>query len=141
LLQSNLPRVLQLTHPQRWRRFARSDSVSVAPRVDCMTTKVAIAAQYASGICTSRAMMTDTVTATAVRMACAIQGRFFLSPAQNFISQSSSSPVRIGKITSDQHGLQLEFCKQTSTPKAFASRHSAFNSVRMFSAVVDLRYR
>jgi hypothetical protein len=50
-----------------------------------MTTKVAIAAQYASGICTSRAMVTDTVAATAVRVACAIEGRFFLSQAHNFI--------------------------------------------------------
>jgi hypothetical protein len=46
-----------------------------------MTTKVAIAAQYASGICTSRAMMTDTVAATAARMACVIEGRFFSSQA------------------------------------------------------------
>src|SRR5437660_12412862 len=85
-----------------------------------MTIKVAIAAQYASGICMSLAMMTDTVTATAVRMACVIEGRFFLSPTQNFISQSSSPPAPIGKITIDgmEHGLQLEFCKQTSTPKA-----------------------
>ena len=80
--------------------------------------------QYASGICMSRAMMTDTVTATAVRIACVIEGRFFLSSAQNFISQSSSPPVRISKITIDrmEHGLQWEFWKQTSTPKAFASR-------------------
>jgi hypothetical protein len=46
-----------------------------------------------------------------------IEGRFFLSQAQNFISESSSPPVPIGKITIDrmEHGLQLEFCKQTST--------------------------
>jgi hypothetical protein len=43
-----------------------------------MATKVAIAAQYASGICTSRAIITDTVAATAVRVACATEGRFFL---------------------------------------------------------------
>jgi len=94
-----------------------TESVSVAPRVDCRTTKVAIAAQYASGICTSRAMMTDTVAATAARMACVIEGRFFLSQAHNFISESSSPPVRIGKITINrmERGLQLEFCKQTST--------------------------
>ena len=83
-----------------------TDSVSVAPRVDCMTTKVAIAAQYASGICTSRAIMTDTVAATAVRIACAIEGRFFLSQAQSFIEESSSLPVRIGKITIDYQNRQ-----------------------------------
>jgi hypothetical protein len=33
------------------------------------------------------------------RMPCVIEGRFFLSQAQNFISESSSPPVRIGKIT------------------------------------------
>jgi len=33
------------------------ESVSVAPSVNCMTIKVAIAAQYASGICTRRAMI------------------------------------------------------------------------------------
>src|SRR5439155_18672524 len=109
----------------------------------CMTTNVAIAAQYASGICTRRAIMTDTVAATAARTACVIEGRSFLSQAQNFISESSSLPVRIGKITIDrmEHGLQLEFCKQTSTPKAFARKRSTFNSVRMFPAVVDRRYR
>ena len=64
-----------------------TESVSVAPSVDCMTTNVAIAAQYASGICTSRAIMTDAVAATAVRMACVIEGRSFLSQAQNFISE------------------------------------------------------
>ena len=42
-----------------------------------MTTKVAIAAQYASGIFTSRAIITNTVAATAVRVARAIEGRFF----------------------------------------------------------------
>src|SRR5258707_12520847 len=46
-----------------------TESVSVAPRVDCSTTKVAIAAQYASGIFTSRAITTDAVAATAVRIA------------------------------------------------------------------------
>jgi hypothetical protein len=43
-----------------------------------------------------------------------------------------------------EHGLQLGFCKQTSTPKAplsGASRRPTFNSVKMFSVVVDRRYR
>ena len=31
-----------------------TESVSVAPSVDCITTNVAIAAQYGSGICTNR---------------------------------------------------------------------------------------
>ncbi len=76
-----------------------TESVSVAPRVDCMTTKVAIAAQYASDICTSRGIMTDKVAATAVRVACAIQGRFFLSQAHNLMNESSSLPVCVGKVT------------------------------------------
>src|SRR5438552_8409143 len=76
-----------------------SESVSVAPSVDCITTKVAIAAQYASGICTSPAIRTDTVAATAVRIACVIEGRFFSSQAHSFMDESSSPPVRIGKIT------------------------------------------
>ena len=61
-----------------------TESGSVAPAVDCMTTKVAIAAEYASGICTSRAIITDTVAATAVRVACAIEERFS-SQSHNFI--------------------------------------------------------
>src|SRR5437868_11680589 len=63
-----------------------TDSVSVAPRVDCMTTKVAIAAQYASGICTSRAIITDTVAATAVRVACAIEEVLFVPIPQFHIN-------------------------------------------------------
>src|SRR6266478_3162956 len=46
--------------------------------------------------------MTDTVAATAVRIACVIEGRFSLSQAQNFINELSSPPVRIGKITIKQ---------------------------------------
>jgi hypothetical protein len=52
-------------------------------------------------------MMTDTVAATAARMACVIEGRFFLSQAQNFISESSSLPARIGKITIDFRTVSL----------------------------------
>ena len=92
-------------------------SLEILIRSQLVRAALAIAAQYASGICTSRAMMTDTVAATAARMACVIEGRFFLSQAHNFISESASPPVRIGKITIDrmERGLQLEFCKQTST--------------------------
>ena len=50
-----------------------------------MTTNVAIAAQYASGICASRAIKTDAVAATAVRIACVIEGRLFSSQAQSFM--------------------------------------------------------
>ncbi len=64
-----------------------TESVSVAPRVDCRTTKVAIAAHYASGICTNRAITTDAVAATAVRVACAIEGRFFLSQGHSFMEE------------------------------------------------------
>jgi hypothetical protein len=43
--------------------------------------------------------MTDAVAATAVRMACVIEGRFFSSQAHSFINESSSPQVRISKIT------------------------------------------
>jgi NAD(P)-dependent dehydrogenase (short-subunit alcohol dehydrogenase family) len=64
----------------------------------CMTTKVAIAAQYASGISTSRAIMTDTVAATAVRTACVLEGRFFSSQADNFMRTRSLQQTCFGKI-------------------------------------------
>lgn len=53
--------------------------------------------------------MTDVVAATAVRMACVIEGRFFSSQAQSFINKSSSLPVRISKITIDLDTLHLRF--------------------------------
>jgi hypothetical protein len=53
-------------------------------------------------------MMTDTVAATAARMACVIEGRFFLSQAQNFISESSSPQVCIGKTTIDIRTVRLK---------------------------------
>ena len=71
-----------------------TESVSVAPRVDCMTTKVAIAAQYASDICTSRAIITDTVAATAVRVACAIEeGSFRPKPTISYKYDLSNDPA------------------------------------------------
>src|SRR6267154_1298158 len=48
----------------------------VAPRVDCITTSVAIAAQYASGNPNRRATASDTVAAMAVRIECITEGRF-----------------------------------------------------------------
>lgn len=44
-------------------------------------------------------MTIEMVAASAVRIACVIVGRFCFSPAQNFISESSSLRVRLGKIT------------------------------------------
>jgi hypothetical protein len=46
-------------------------------------------------------------------------GRFFLSQAQDFIGQSSSPPVPIGKITIDrmEHGLQFEFVSKRQLRK------------------------
>src|SRR5947208_16981754 len=63
------------------------DSVNVAPRVDCITTKVAIAAQYASGIFTSRAITTDAVAATGMRIACVDKRTLLSCPAHSFIKQ------------------------------------------------------
>src|SRR5207253_7859307 len=101
------------------------ESVSVAPSVDCITTRVAIAAQYASGICTSRATMTDTVAATAVRIACAIEGRFFSSQAQSFIRASSLQRTCFGKIdkSTKQHShIFLPFEIDVSMSRLFAPR-------------------
>ena len=67
-------------------------------------------------------MMTDAVAATAARMACVIEGMFFLSQAQNFISQSSSPPVRIGKITIDIRTVRL---KRAGAFDAFRSGRDA----------------
>ena len=69
-----------------------------------MTTKVAIAAQYASGICTSRAMVTDTVAATAVRVACAIEGRFFLSQGRSFMEET----IFVADLSWQGHNLYLQ---------------------------------
>jgi len=62
-----------------------TDNVTVAPKVDCITRSVAIAAQYASGIPMSRATHTETVAASAVRMECIAEGRFSFSQLQSFI--------------------------------------------------------
>src|SRR3954462_4673295 len=61
------------------------ESVNVAPRLDCITTSVAIAAQYASGIWTRRATITDAVAARAVRTECPIEGRFSFCQLQSFM--------------------------------------------------------
>src|SRR5262249_20117936 len=54
-----------------------------------MTTSVAMTAQYASGIPTSRASNTESVAAAAVRTACHTDGRFSFFQLQSFITQSS----------------------------------------------------
>src|SRR5215831_20229370 len=53
---------------------------------DCMTTSVAMTAQYASGNPTSRASNTESVAATAVRTACATDGRFSSFQVQSFMA-------------------------------------------------------
>jgi hypothetical protein len=75
-------------------------------------------------------MMTDTVAATAARMACVIEGRFFLSQAQNFISESSSPPVRVGKITIDIRTVRL---KRARAFDAFRSGKNAQHREKTFS--------
>src|SRR4029450_183842 len=59
---------------------------SVASRVDCMTTSVAIAAQYASGNPKRRATASEIVAAIAVRIECTTDGRFCGSHFQSFTS-------------------------------------------------------
>src|SRR5574338_1114959 len=72
---------------------------SVAARVDCITTSVAIAAQYASGNPNSRAAASDTVAATAVRIECTTDGRFCGSHFHSFTETISRRNTRIGKTT------------------------------------------
>jgi hypothetical protein len=70
------------------------DRVNVAPKVDCITTSVAIAAQYASGIPISRATQTETVAAAAVLIECVADGRFSFFQLQSFIGAMMSSVRR-----------------------------------------------
>src|SRR5262249_16750330 len=53
---------------------------------DCITTRVAVTAQYASGNRISRASNTESVGATAVRTACHTDGRFSSFQVQSFIA-------------------------------------------------------
>src|SRR5262249_12452681 len=65
---------------------------------DCMTTRVAMTAQYASGNLTNRATNTESVAATAVRTACPTDGRFSSFQVQSFIAQSSPAVCGCGKL-------------------------------------------
>ncbi|MGC2713406.1 MAG: hypothetical protein WA366_08505, partial [Pseudolabrys sp.] len=56
------------------------------PTGDCITTTVAIAAQYASGNPISRPSNIEIVAATAVRKAWDSDGRFSLFQVQSFIA-------------------------------------------------------
>ncbi len=59
---------------------------TVVPRGDCMTTTVAIAAQYASGNPPSRPSNIEIVAASAVRKACDSDGRFSRFQVQSFMA-------------------------------------------------------
>src|SRR4029077_14471810 len=72
-----------------------------SPRGDCMTTTVAIAAQYASGNPTNRPSNIEIVAATVVRKACDSDGRFSRFQVKSFMEESSSLAARISKITID----------------------------------------
>ena len=74
-----------------------TDSVTVAPKVDCITTSVEIAAQYASGIPISRATQTETVGAAAVLIECIPDGRFPFFQFQSFMHRIISGSVRCGQ--------------------------------------------
>src|SRR5215475_15511048 len=52
---------------------------------DCMTTSVAMTAQYASCVLSSRASNTESVAAIVVRTACHTDGRFSCFQVQSFI--------------------------------------------------------
>src|SRR5262247_2001615 len=75
-----------------------TDVVSVAPKVDCIITSVAIAAQYASGIPNSRATRSDRVAAAAVRTECIAEGRFSVFHFQSFVTQSSPNLSAADKL-------------------------------------------
>src|SRR5215468_6016851 len=65
---------------------------------DCITTRVAMTAQYASGNLTIRATNTESVAAIAVRTACHTDGRFSSLQVQSFIAQSSPARGGCGKL-------------------------------------------
>src|SRR4029077_13349505 len=98
---------------------------TVSPTGDCMTTTVAITAQYASGNPTSRPSNIEIVAASAVRKACDSDGRFSLFQVQSFISESSSLSIRIGKITIEADTLQWQFSQtlylETANERSLAS--------------------
>ena len=90
-----------------------------------MTTTVAITAQYASGNPTSRPSNIEIVAASAVRKACDSDGRFSRFQVQSFINESSSLPIRIGKITIEADTLQWRFSQtlylETANERSLAS--------------------
>src|SRR5215472_15745004 len=71
---------------------------TVELRGDCITTRVAMTAQYASGNLTIRATNTESVAAIAVRTACHTDGRFSSLQVQSFIAQSSPARCGCGKL-------------------------------------------
>src|SRR6476661_1134651 len=68
---------------------------------DCITTIVAMTAQYASGIRTSRASNTASVAAIVVRIACAIDGRFSFFALQSFIA-CNHFPTQMLRASTDE---------------------------------------
>src|SRR6516164_5669612 len=79
---------------------------------DCITTSVAMTAQYASGIPSGRASNTESVAAIAVRNACDIDGRFSCFQLQSFIFQiisrfASCWQGRVHAQTVDRRGAQV----------------------------------
>src|SRR5262245_53847490 len=77
-------------------RWIARDTVELSG--DCMTTRVAMTAKYASGNRSSRASDTESVAATAVRTACHTDGRFSSFQVQSFIEQSSPALCGCGKL-------------------------------------------
>jgi hypothetical protein len=71
--------------------------VNVVPKVDCITTSVEIAAEYASGIQISRAAQTETVAAPAVLIECIPDGRFSFFQFQSFMHRIISGAVCCGQ--------------------------------------------
>ncbi len=88
---------MQCDGPRRARARNENDDRegnACVARSSFLQTKVAIAAQYASDICTSRAIITDTVAATAVRVACAIEeGSFRPKPTISYKYDLSNDPA------------------------------------------------
>src|SRR6185437_7244889 len=83
--------------------------------------------------------MTDTVAATAVRMACVIEGRFFSAQAQTFMRTASFQRTMFGKIFAwlDESNRRNEVSSKDRAPGSYWSANSSLSSVKSFDLAVD----
>ena len=81
-----------------------AETGSVAPRVDCITTSVAIAAHQDSGKAHQRATKSETTAAIAVRAECSIVNGLFLSMIGRSIDPIAQRTCRSNTITKSTAG-------------------------------------